>query len=102
NEIFLAVKVSKIEPEFKVKDEREDFEKMMTFKSRQIFSTSKNAYDIYNKLRNFPETKFFLAKAGIDKVGECDIPKEELLKQARELVVYLNGNYITEIDVVAA
>lgn len=90
NELFIA-SLSKRKPKDNI-----------TFSAQVAFSKSKNAYEVLEKISRQKEVRFFLEKLGIERLEKVDISHDELLSQASDIVNWVRGNYVTQIDFAAA
>ena len=102
NELFLAMKVSNLRPQYKVSDNGTNPLESMIFSARLVFINSHDSYSLVKKLLSKGEIKFFLSKMGGGEIKKAEVSKEELLAQAKEFTVYVRGTYITEIDLIAS
>ncbi len=101
NELFLE-HIKKIEPEAKVNKREDKFEDSLVFSAKKALFESKNSYEFVKKIKNSQRVKFFRNKLGLLELADTKITKEELLKQAFEAVVWVEGLYITDVDLFAA
>jgi len=98
SELFLDV-LSRFAPSHTVLDSDKNFVESLTYKTRKIFKNEKTSFQISKKIMQDREAKFFLEKLGVPlSLSQIQIPKEELLQQAGELVVRMRGKHIFPID----
>lgn len=101
NELFLE-SVKRAVPSEKVTAIPKNITSTMIFSARQKFAHAKNGYDMVRAIASTREVKFFREKLGITTVGHADVTGDELPKQAAEAAAWVEGNFITEIDLFAA
>ena len=99
NELFLE-SLSKIKPKSLVTDKTPNIYDCIIFQARSKIEGT-NVYKIVNRL-NSSAVKFFKSEVNIKSVGKTNVTKDEFLKQAQELVSWVHGQYITEIDLFVA
>jgi len=102
NELFLAMKVSNLQPKYKVFKNETRADESMIFSARLAFNNAQDSYSLIKKLLSKDEVKFFLSKMGGGEIKKAEVSKEELLAQAKEFTVYVRGTYITEVDLLAS
>src|SRR3989344_1229985 len=100
HEAYLHVKIYKHKPKKGVLDEVKDLEFIMDLKSRYVYNHNKSAYKIIkNTPHKIHEIIFIIKKiGGLFRLENVDVYKEELLKEAREIVRAVGGRYITGLD----
>lgn len=100
HEAYLHAKIYKHKPKRGVMDEVKDLELIMDLKSRYVFNHNKSSYKIIkNTPHKIHEIIFIIKKiGGVFRLDNVDIYKEELLKEAREIVRSVGGRYITGLD----
>src|SRR3989344_3574038 len=101
NELFIA-SLTKRKPEFEAKDGKGNNYDKIIFSARAAFSKSKSSYEIIEKISKQKEVKFFLEKIGIAKLEKIEISREELLSQSIDIVKWVRGKYVTEVDIAAS
>ena len=99
NELFLE-SLSKIKPKSLVTDKTPNIYDCIIFQAMSKIEGT-NVYKIVNRL-NSSAVKFFKSEVNIKSVGKTNVTKDEFLKQAQELVSWVHGQYITEIDLFVA
>lgn len=104
HEAYLYAKVYKHRPGKGVMDEVKDLESIMDLKSRYVFDHSKSSYKVIkNTPHKIHEIIFIIKKiGGLFRLENIDVYKEELLKEAREIVRSVGGRYITGLDMFVA
>lgn len=100
HEAYLHAKIYKHKPKKGVMDEVKDIEFIMDLKSRLVFNHNKSSYKIIkNTPHKIHEIIFIIKKiGGLFRLDNVDVYKEELLKEAREIVRSVGGRYITGLD----
>jgi len=101
NELFIE-SLKRIHPEYKVLKNNSDPVHSMTFSSRKILQTTRAGFDTASYLLKNAEIKFFTSKLENFELRRAEVSKDELLKQAFEVVKWIKGNYITDIDLFAS
>ncbi|HVT00910.1 MAG TPA: ATP-dependent Clp protease ATP-binding subunit [Patescibacteria group bacterium] len=101
NEIFLE-SLNKTIPEEKVKHDAKDAFKSIKFSARYKIKISKDGYELLNHIKNDPSVKFFLNELGIGNLEKVNLSIDEIIKQAEDEVLWVEGNYIGEVDLAAA
>ncbi|OGH17740.1 MAG: hypothetical protein A2868_00150 [Candidatus Levybacteria bacterium RIFCSPHIGHO2_01_FULL_40_15b] len=101
NELFLE-NIAKTRPENKVSKDLKKPQDSLIFSARSMFLSGKSGFDIAKRVINKPSVRFFKEKLGIKDVQDTKVSKEELLTQALEASVFVEGKYITEVDLFAS
>lgn len=101
NELFIE-HLKKIKPQSKVLKDSQNPKNSIVFSARQDFEKAKDSFSLVHEIKNNASVKFFREKLGLGKIEASDISKEELLKQALEDAIWVEGEYITEVDLFAS
>lgn len=101
NELFIE-HLARIKPLKDIANAKNLYIDCLTFKARKYFVQHKSSFDLANAISLSKEGKFLLNEIGGGKLGRSDIDKQELLRQADELVSYVGGKYITDVDLIAS
>lgn len=101
NELFIANLIRR-KPKFEAKEDKGNNYDKIIFSARAAFSKSEDSYEVLEKIAGKKEVRFFLEKIRIDKLEKIEIPSDELLSQSVEIVKWVRGNYVTEIDIAAS
>ena len=101
NELFIE-HLASVRPREKVQKDLKDPKNALMFTARKNIENTKNVFEIVKKATSRNDVAFFKQKLGLEKIEEAQISKEEFLKQAQELVVWIEGTYITDVDLFAS
>ncbi|HVZ67024.1 MAG TPA: AAA family ATPase [Patescibacteria group bacterium] len=101
NELFLE-SLGKTIPQEKVKHDAKDPINSITFSARRKIKDSKDGYTLMNNIKSNRSVKFFLEELGITTIEKVDLNLDEIIKQAEDEVLWVEGNYIGEVDLAAA
>lgn len=99
NELFIE-SLSKIRPKSSAAENKENVRSSIIFSAR-LKIEQKEVPKIIENL-NTPAVRFFKNEIGLAKIDNTKVEMSELLKQSQELVVWVGGKYITEVDLLAA
>ncbi len=101
NELFLE-HVAGTRPKNLISEKPADLKNSMIFSARAGYELGKSASEIVKKVSNKGSVKFFSTKLGIKDIPSSDVAREELLKQAFEAAGWVEGKFVTEVDLFAA
>lgn len=90
----------KIKPAVKMSHDPKNISDAILFPARALI-IGKNVHQIVNRMSDF-SVKFFKKEMQLRKIEKAEIGKDELLKQAGELVKWVGGDYITSVDLLAS
>lgn len=101
NELFLE-NIAKTRPKNKISKDLKEPQDSLVFPAMSKFPSAKTGYDIAKRVANKSAVRFFKEKLGIKDIQDTKVSKEELLTQALEASVFVEGKYITEVDLLAS
>lgn len=101
NELFLE-NISKTKPQSLISEKNENPVFSMTFPARAKYVHENDGAKIAKSLGQSEELKFFKEKLGLSTLPDAQVTREELLKQAQEASSWVEGKYITAVDLFAS
>ncbi len=103
NELFIE-RLEMTKPHKKLHKDSVSGTEEMIFSARKKFDQSNNTFELVNKIIRKREVRFLSDSLGIEiaKLENTNIPKAELIKQAKEAAIWVDGTYLTEVDLFSA
>lgn len=105
-EVFFRYKISKVSPRVEVSENKEeDIYSSFALEALSFLTFSSNTKDIISNILKTKSAKFILQKSDILKDSEIkliNIPIEEVLKNAFEIVKILKGKFVTHADILVS
>lgn len=103
NEVFIHFKINQTMPSQTVKESKDNLVNCMMFSARVYFESSSDGYNLAYSLLKKRSIIFFINKMSSDfKLVKKNIDKKDLLQKAKELVLELEGSYVSEVDLFVA
>jgi len=101
-ELFIHLKLNKIEPAKKVEDSK-NLNESLTFEARADLESDHTSFEIASAIVKTNKGKYLMQKIGTNiTLLDVIIEKNDILNQAADLVRALHGKYIYPIDILAA
>ncbi len=102
--IFIKYELGRISPESTVSEGSNDILGHFTKEALMVTLFKKDTEAMLNSLFKFPQTKFFLEKAVLERknIKILNIPQQDLHRLAFEIAKKLNGKYLITTDLITA
>ncbi len=103
NELFIE-RLEATRPRKKLHKDTVSGTEEMIFSARKKFDQSSNSFELVNNISRMSEVRFVSDSLGVElaKLENVNISKVELIEQAKEAAIWVNGTYITEVDLFSA
>ena len=102
-EIFVKFEIARILPKSTISENPQDIYDAFTKEALESVLFKRNTRSFVSFLLQFPQSKFFLQKAVLDKKDlKSNVSRQQLNSKAFEIARGLNGKYVTTTDLLAA